>query len=199
MRAVQRTVARAGLPVHYSQGYNPRPVLSLTCPRPVGVASEDDLLVLSLDETSDGEVDPESMVSQLNEAAPCGLRFDRPRPLPGKRAPQPVRVRYELPLPPGRVEPVRDRLAELHTGGDWTVTRGSTDKGKGRSKPPREIDLRPLVASAAVEDGRLTFTLVPRRQRWAKPAELLALLGLDPRGDLADVIRREVDYDAPDA
>ncbi len=199
MRAVQRTVTRAGLPVHYSQGFNPRPVLSLTCPRPVGVASEDDLLVLSLDETSDGGVDPESMDLQLNDAAPCGLCFDRPRPLPGKRAPQPVRVRYELPLSSARAQAVRHRLAEMHCGGDWTVTRGSADKGKGRSKPPRDIDLRPLVASASVEGERLCFTLVPRQQRWAKPAEVLKLLGLDPRGDLAGVVRREVDYDAPDA
>ena len=42
----QRTCVRAGLKIQYSQGFNPRPRLSLPLPRPVGVASDDELLCL---------------------------------------------------------------------------------------------------------------------------------------------------------
>ncbi len=46
LRVFQRACVRAGLKIQYSQGFNPRPRLSLPLPRPVGVASDDELLCL---------------------------------------------------------------------------------------------------------------------------------------------------------
>jgi len=42
----QRACVRAGLKIQYSQGFNPRPRMSLPLPRPVGVESDDELLCL---------------------------------------------------------------------------------------------------------------------------------------------------------
>ena len=42
----RRACIRAGIKIQYSQGFNPRPRLSLPLPRPVGVASDDELLCL---------------------------------------------------------------------------------------------------------------------------------------------------------
>jgi radical SAM-linked protein len=47
-RVLQRACARADLPVRYSEGFNPHPKLSLPLPRPVGVESDDELLVARL-------------------------------------------------------------------------------------------------------------------------------------------------------
>lgn len=44
----QRACVRAGIEVRYSQGFNPRPRLSLPLPRPVGVASDDEILCLQI-------------------------------------------------------------------------------------------------------------------------------------------------------
>ena len=46
VKVFQRACVRAGLKIRYSQGFNPRPRLSLPLPRPVGVASDDELLCL---------------------------------------------------------------------------------------------------------------------------------------------------------
>ena len=46
LRVFQRACVRAGLKIQYSRGFNPRPKLSLPLPRPVGVASDDELLCL---------------------------------------------------------------------------------------------------------------------------------------------------------
>ena len=46
LRVFQRACVRAGLKIQYSQGFNPRPRLSLPLPRPVGIASDDELLCL---------------------------------------------------------------------------------------------------------------------------------------------------------
>lgn len=45
-KVFQRACVRAGMNIQYSQGFNPRPKLSLPLPRPVGIESDDELLVL---------------------------------------------------------------------------------------------------------------------------------------------------------
>lgn len=46
VKVFQRACVRAGIKVQYSQGFNPRPKLSLPLPRSVGVETDDDLLCL---------------------------------------------------------------------------------------------------------------------------------------------------------
>lgn len=48
VRVFERGCARARVPVKYTQGFNPHAKLSLPLPRPVGVASDDELLILRL-------------------------------------------------------------------------------------------------------------------------------------------------------
>lgn len=48
LRVFQRACVRAGISIRYSQGFNPRPKLSLPLPRPVGVESDDEMLCLSV-------------------------------------------------------------------------------------------------------------------------------------------------------
>ena len=92
MRTAERTARRSDLPLHYSQGYNPRPVLSLACPRPVGVASRDELLVLVLDE----DVAERDLRSRLEASSPLGMRVLEARPLEGK--PRVVSQEFQLSL-----------------------------------------------------------------------------------------------------
>ena len=54
LRLLQRACVRAGINVRYSQGFNPRPKLSLPLPRPVGVESDDEVLSLQVDKSTVG-------------------------------------------------------------------------------------------------------------------------------------------------
>ena len=54
VRAIERAAARASVPLQFSQGFNPHPVLSLAMARPVGVATSDDLAVLAMAEPVEG-------------------------------------------------------------------------------------------------------------------------------------------------
>ena len=49
-RVVQRTFARAGVPIALSQGMRPKPRLSLPLPLPVGAAGEHELAVVEVPE-----------------------------------------------------------------------------------------------------------------------------------------------------
>ena len=62
LNVFQRATVRAGINPQYSQGFNPRPKISLPLPRPVGVESDDELLVMSV------SLDPVSISETYNES-----------------------------------------------------------------------------------------------------------------------------------
>lgn len=189
MRAVERVAARAQLPVRSTQGFNPRPIFSLALPRPVAVATRADLLVLTLDEP----VEPDDLTARLNAAAPLGMHFDQPRPMQGKACPQPQRIHYELSLDQERLAAVAARISELRATDAWTVLRKTSVKhGRGWRETP--IDLKPLVGRLELVDATLLMTLQPAGALWPRPGEVLELLGLDGRVDLANLVRTDVEF-----
>ncbi|MFB3893396.1 MAG: TIGR03936 family radical SAM-associated protein [Phycisphaerae bacterium] len=195
MRAMGRVAGRSRLPVRYTQGFNPHPVLSLPCPRPVGVASLDDVLVMALEEpdgaAADAKLDARAIVGAMNRSAPRGMTFTRAQRLEGAKTLHPRRAEYELALDHDRAGRVRDRLGELAAMASWPVERAKgEDAGHART-----IDLHPLVADARLEGDMLRWSHVPQGQSWARPAEFLGLLGLDGRVDLACAIRVRVEYE----
>jgi radical SAM-linked protein len=198
MRAVERTAVRAGLDLHYSQGFNPHAVMSLTCPRPVGVATDDDILVLALNEPS--EETPASLAGKLSAAAPRGMRFERAQKLPTTRAPQVQSVRYVLPLSPERAARAAERIEQLRRSDAWCVTREEKDTTEhpGRPKAARTIDLKPLVADLAAAPDGLVFVLGVGGGASARPAELLQLVGLGAH-ELSRLQRTAVETDLPPA
>lgn len=186
-RLVERAAARARLPLKYTQGFNPHPVLALICPRPVGVASRDDLVVLSLTEP----VEPEDLLARMGRQTPPGMRFCRAEPLAGKKAPQVRRVHCELPVRPDRREALAPRADEFRAAAAWPLERHRP----GREARPVRLDLKQLVEHLELDAGRLQWTLIPAGNVWARPAEVLEALGLDGQLDLAAVERTRIEYD----
>lgn len=71
MRVFQRAFKRAGLPLTHTQGFNPRPSVSIAMPLSVGVESVCELLDFDLD----GETVPyEEICSRLNNVLAEGVR-----------------------------------------------------------------------------------------------------------------------------
>lgn len=70
MRAMQRALRRSGLPVRYSQGFNPHILLSFAAPLGLGIEGMREVMELPLQT----EVPPEHFVSELNKNLPPLLR-----------------------------------------------------------------------------------------------------------------------------
>jgi radical SAM-linked protein len=172
MRLFERALSRAQVPVKFSQGFNPRPRLSLPLPRAVGIASRVELLVVELIEPAD----PLEMLSRLSEQMPAGLTLTEAWSIADKHPPQPVRVEYELPLPPDLVEAVTDTTQRLMAAPTWSIQR----TGPGMKKP-KEVDLRQYLADASVCEGALRWTVQVTAGGSLRPAELLAAVGLNPQ------------------
>jgi len=69
MRTLQRVFLRAGLPLKYSEGFNPHPVVSILLPLSVGMQSECELMDFQLLE----DFDLAALPARLTAAMPEGL------------------------------------------------------------------------------------------------------------------------------
>jgi hypothetical protein len=165
------------------------------------VAVREDLLVAAMD--APDEAGPQTvplreadLLEALNRQAPQGLRFLRARAMAGRTPPRPVRIEYELTLTPAQQGPVRARLEQLAGRDGWPVQRRVS--GQARRPAPwhkQEIDIKPLIEQVELAGTRLVWTARRQGDAWARPGELLALVGLDSRVDLARVARTNVVYE----
>lgn len=74
MRVFQRSFQRAGLPLTHTQGFNPRPSVSIALPLSLGIESRCELLDFDLE----GELPPcEEIASRLNSALISGVRIEK--------------------------------------------------------------------------------------------------------------------------
>ena len=71
MRVFQRAFKRAGLPLTHTQGFNPRPSVSIALPLSVGIESGCELLDFDLDGSA---VSNEEIRQRLNRALVAGIR-----------------------------------------------------------------------------------------------------------------------------
>jgi len=191
VRAIERAAARGRVPLRFSQGFNPHPVLSLACARPVGVATRDDLVILGLAEPMQGE----ELLRRVNGSAPRGMRFSCARPVRGRRAPRPQRITCELPLNDARRRCVAARLRQLAEMPSWPVERVKPPKRPSRRARRRCIDLKELLESVALDSGTLRWTVRPRGDLWAQGGEVLRLVGLGEPAEVARVVRTAIEYD----
>ncbi|WP_066632564.1 TIGR03936 family radical SAM-associated protein [Desulfolucanica intricata] len=71
LKAFERALRRAGLPMAFSQGFNPHPKISFAAPIPVGVSGEEEYMDIELTQ----ELIPEKVKESLISAVPGGLKI----------------------------------------------------------------------------------------------------------------------------
>jgi len=175
LRLFERGLARAELPMVYSAGFNPRPKLSLPVPRAVGMATEDDLLVIQLSD----RLAPDVVVRRLADQMPEGVRLGDVWELPPSGSVQPERVRYEVGLPTPCAISVATAVGRLLSAEQWLIHRVVKPAGK-RRRSGKTVDLRAYVCEASVAGNILAWTVRVTPNGSVRPAEVLEAVGLEP-------------------
>ncbi|MGB0717002.1 MAG: TIGR03936 family radical SAM-associated protein [Phycisphaerae bacterium] len=172
IRMFKRALARAGLPVRYSEGFNPQPKIVIPLPRPVGVASDDEQVVVDFDEL----IDEDQAFSALAEQMPDQVKLKQATQLELKQSLQPDTVDYEFR--PDQVWPddVPTRVAAILEAESLPTQRRSPKHPK-----PRDIDLRPYLLDMKADEEAIHFTLQVTGSGAAKPSEIAGLLGFDAK------------------
>ena len=166
-RAMQRALRRSGLPVSYSQGFNPHLLLSFASPLSVGIQGEREVMEVPLQ----SPVPEAAFLSQLNATLPFGLKAKAARQVEDDTPPAMARLHaamYTL-----RPETGFRALADAVPG---FLALPNIPFLKKTKSGERMEDLRPLVYNLIAREGALQAVLALRESGSARPDQLLASL-----------------------
>jgi len=173
-RTWERVLRRAGVPLIYSQGFNPRPQIQLAAALPLGCESRAEVLDIFLE--SDVLPEPDELLSQIKRTLPEGLMVYSIKAV-DYHAPALQTLRstatYEVILGDDvSIRELQQRIDDLLA--QLTILRRRRKK---------EYDLRPLIVHMEVHPGSplvLQMQLVSSQQEGTgRPDEVLEALGLD--------------------
>lgn len=178
MRAMQRALRRSGLPLRYSQGFNPHILLNFAAPLSVGMPGKREIMEVPLDK----DVKPEDFIQKLSAALPPDLPClsahsvdDRhPAPMAQLAAALYEAEFDELP------ENFRNTVESFLSQNEIPAIR----KTKSGMKP---CDIRPMIYGLNVNGNKLQMLLALCEKATCKPdlllSSLFAFANLDrPRG-----------------
>ena len=143
-RTLQRAFRRAGIPLLYSNGFNPHPQFSFATAAATGMSSEAEWFEVQLSE----EMAPEEFVRRANEVMPQGMRVSGAFAAPENYGSLSAKLRaaeYRVELQ--FVEPVsKEKLAETLEAmltGEIIIQK----RTKGGIRP---VDMRPYILRVSV-------------------------------------------------
>jgi len=189
IRTLELAIRRSGIPVAYSQGFNPRPRLSFGPPLPLGATSAAEIAALRLDHPAD----PRELLERLNAQLPAGLEITDARDIPDSDPALPaihgssyvVRVVCRATDPVGLLEKaITDFLSRNE------VIAERMDK-----RVLKRVDIRPGVESLTIAEAEGNIAALRMRishagQRITRPSEVVhALSGLGAEIELLSIHR----------
>ncbi len=171
MRAWQRAIRRARLPVLYSAGFNPHPKMSFASALPVGVISDAEYLDIQFERTlSDIELEC------LAATVPQGMTIVSQRTVPPETPALMSLVfasEWRVPLSQSEQLAAAEHISLLLASESVPVLR----RGK---KGDKTVDIRPLVLRLEITDSNELFMLLcSGGDGGVKPREILNLLRLE--------------------
>ncbi|NOW88240.1 radical SAM-linked protein [Clostridium beijerinckii] len=142
LKTIQKNIRRAGLPIEYSQGFNPHMNTSIAQPLSVGVYSSGEYMDMVLTT----EMDENKIVDKLNEIAPSGIKYISALAIPykegEKKVPQAMALidaaRYTIKIKYSDVSNLEEEISKLLEINEWNTVKKS-------KKGEREVNIRPLV------------------------------------------------------
>lgn len=157
MKAFERAIRRAGMPIAFSEGFNPHPKMNFASALAVGVTSEAEFMDIELKEN----LPTTEVVKMLAKALPPGLDVKTGREVPTgapalmsevNRAVYQVKSTLEQAVDPGQVA---DKLKDFMGLSEVVITK-RTKKGL----KPKDIKPGILGVDVLIEQDILKFTIL---------------------------------------
>ncbi len=166
-RAMQRALRRSGLPVCYSQGFNPHLLLSFASPLSVGFQGEGEVMELPLS----ASMKEDEFLDKLNLHLPVGLKAKAVKLLEDEVAPAMARLAAAV----YQILPTEENPALFHAVPGF-LAQTSLPYTKKTKSGERQDDFRPLLYNLSVKNGALIAVLAVKESGTGKPDQLLSLL-----------------------
>jgi radical SAM-linked protein len=175
-RMWERALRRSGLPVAYSQGFVPHPLVSFGLALPTGCESLGEYLDVRLGPPGVGETPVEGLAAALTPLLPEGIEVQAAalvEEAEGSLQQEVASCDWELEVLGVPGEELRERVQKLLTAPVLTVRR----QRKGRQV---DDDVRPAILALSVtgSQGEVRAELATH-PRGVRPADLITALGAD--------------------
>jgi radical SAM-linked protein len=138
-------------------------------PRPVGVESRDELLIIELTSPAD----PIDVSTRLQAQLPEGISVRSAVPLAMQDRCMPISAEYAMPIDAAMTASLQRAAAELMAKARHLVDRKTTD---GRRK--KSVDIRAFLREVRVEKGMLVWSQTVCVDGTARVNEVLDAVGL---------------------
>ena len=168
-RSVQRGLRRSGLPVAYSQGFNPHILITFASALSTGACGKREIMDVTMAE----EVSAEEFLSRINKAMPPEMQVSEARPVDQHHPSLMSELQaaeYDLMI---RDEQKGERLSEAVPA---LLARETVPAMRKTKTKLSECDIRPLILSLHGEKNHLYATLVLTERESCKPQMLLDAL-----------------------
>ncbi|MBQ9950265.1 MAG: DUF2344 domain-containing protein [Clostridia bacterium] len=161
-RSLQRTVRRANIPIAFSQGFNPHPLISFATALPVGQTGDCEWIELKLED----DMSLFEFMKRMNESFPMGLTVTNAyKAAEGVPAVATLMQSAQYTACTGDVadtDKLKDAVQELLDG--EIIVKKSKKQG-GKKLNDVEVDIRPMVHKITVEradDGDIKLHITGR-------------------------------------
>ena len=190
VKVFQRACVRAGIKMQHSQGFNPRPKLSLPLPRSVGTETENDLLFFRMESLESLPLDTEALGAELCRQLPEGCKVVSVEITNGKTPPQHKQATYLLMVRQEYLnEELKAGIKHLLASKSLNIQRQVNAKGN-----TRDIDVRRFLKSIELYDKSLSVECIISPNGSIRIGEILELLGLDTDKLAAPVRRTNIQW-----
>jgi radical SAM-linked protein len=182
MRLWQRALVRANIPLAYSEGFNPRPRMSLAAPLALGVTAEAELMDIYLAKWSS----PHSFTTAVGRQLPRGVKIEQVFNI----APTLPSLQSQVRFAEYRVGIETDKTSgEIETAVNALLDRESLPWQHQRDTGARHYDLRTLIEDIWLEDRRSGYCNIMMRLRCdsagsGRPEQVAAALGFEKYPDV---------------
>lgn len=152
MTMLQRALLRAGIPIAFSGGFNPRPRLSIPLPRSVGTQSvaERFCAMLSGDQSSNTD----ELTLRLSRQLPAGCELLHMECFEGKRSFYPEAVRYVFTLSKHPDDRRREMLSECRDAAEANRPI-EVQRYHAKKKKHQPFDISPFVKQLSFSGNRI--------------------------------------------
>lgn len=199
----QRAVIRSGINTQYSQGFNPRPKISLPLPRPVGVESDDELLVMPISIESEsiygftGYSDDNQNQSYINDCLhhlsaqlPENCKLQKAEIVREKPHFQTCYASYVFTISPQEInENLQKRINSLLTNESLVIERSINTKNISK-----KIDIRGFLYSIIIEQNSIIVRCKIGTEGSIRIQEIMELLDLNMEKLVCPIKRTNVQW-----
>lgn len=199
VRLFTRTFSKAGIPIKFSEGYNPHPKFSIGNPLPLGTESLAEYMDVELAEW----MDPDTFIERMNKSLPQGIQLIECKMVEKKASLTSLISwsHYEIRFMSDKLDGEYNFEEALSKWNSLSQVNITKKKKKGKKKVERQLDIKPLIGNITYkgkdnEDFHVLSALLKSGESGnLKPIELMEAMEreLELKADLDMVMIKRLD------